>query len=109
MGHLVGNGEESPDLKKYEVVLADSVVDALMCINSRDDALRVRRRLRMLEYAPWMGTEYRPVYESNMPDHEVHVSFAGHFGIYYTIDEERNQVEVEHLEDCRRGPRKKFT
>lgn len=108
MGPLV-EGNEDPELKEYEVILAVSVQDTLLGIASRDDAVKVARRLQMLRYAPWMGATYDPLYESNMPDHEVRMTFAGHFGIYYTIDEERDQVEVEHLEDCRRGPRKKFT
>ena len=56
-----------------------------------------------------MGAVYDPVYESSMPDHEVRVTFAGHFGLYYTIDEENRRVSVEYLEDCRRNPLKKFS
>ncbi len=108
MGPLV-EGDEDPELKEYEVILAISAQDALLGIASRGDAVKVARRLQMLRYAPWMGAVYDPVYESNMPDHEVRVTFAGHFGIYYTIDEKRDQVQVEYLEDCRRDPRKKFS
>ena len=63
----------------------------------------------MLEVAPAMGEVYRPAYDSAMPDHEVRTTFAGHYGVYYTIDEERGIVGVEYLEDCRRDPMRKFS
>ena len=56
-----------------------------------------------------MGEVYEPIYDSAMPDHEVRVTFAGHFGIYYTIDEVGGVVGVEYLEDCRRDPLRKFS
>ena len=56
-----------------------------------------------------MGEVYEPVYESAMPDHEVRVTFTGHYGIYYTIDETAGTVGVEFLEDCRRDPMRKFS
>lgn len=55
-----------------------------------------------------MGAVYDPVYDSARPPHEVRVTFAGHYGIYYTFDADRQEVQVEHLEDCRRNPLDKF-
>lgn len=63
----------------------------------------------MLEVAPAMGEVYEPVYEYAMPDHEVRVTFTGHYGICYTIDETNGTVGVEFLEDCRRDPMRKFS
>ena len=100
---------QDDDLQHYEVFLARSVKKRLLSISSRDEAKRVARRLRMLEVAPAMGEVYEPVYESAMPDHEVRVTFVGHHGIYYTIDEVTGTVEVEFLEDCRRDPMRKFS
>ena len=97
------------DLKHYEVELAESAQLALLEISSRDDALKVRRRFLMLEVAPGMGAVYDPVYESSMPDHEVRVTFAGHYGLYYIIDEEGSKVFIEYIEDCRRNPLNKFS
>ena len=108
MGLLMERLDEG-DLEYYGVELADSVLSALVGIGSREDAIKVRRRLLMLEVAPGMGAVYDPVYESSMPDHEARVTFAGHFGLYYTIDEENRRVSVEYLEDCRRNPLKKFS
>ena len=106
---LVSAPERDDGLRHYEVLLAASVKERLLGITSRDDARRVARRLRMLEVAPAMGEVYEPVYESAMPDHEVRVTFAGHFGIYYTIDEVGGVVGVEYLEDCRHDSLRKFS
>lgn len=102
--------KEGPDeLRRYEVSLSKSANERLLEVSSRDDARRIARRLRMLEVAPAMGEVYRPIYDSAMPDHEVHVTFAGHYGIYYTIDDAAGTVGVEFLEDCRRDPMRKFS
>ena len=103
------SSERSEELRHYEVSLARSVNEKLLDISSRDDARRIARRLLMLEVAPAMGEVYRPAYDSAMPDHEVRVTFAGHYGIYYTIDEKHGVVGVEYLEDCRRDPMRKFS
>ncbi len=108
MGQLMEKDDED-DLKEYEVELADSVLLALLAISSKEDALKVRRRLLMLKVAPAMGPVYNPIYESAMPDHEVRATFTGHYGIYYTIDEASSKVAVEYLEDCRRNPLEKFS
>ena len=96
------------DVDGYEIVLAPSVIDVMAGITSKDDARRVRRRLEALAIAPHMGTVYDPIYPSARPPHEVLVTFAGHFGIYYTIDADAHQVCVEYLEDCWRDPEEKF-
>ena len=105
----VSSSGQDDGLRHYEVLLARSVKERLLVIPSRDEAKRVARRLRMLEVAPAMDEVYRPVYESAMPDHEVRVTFVGHHGIYYTIDEVAGIVGVEFLEDCRRDPMRKFS
>lgn len=101
-----GSDAEAP--RRYAVVLAESVRAGLLEIASRDDALRVGRRLLLLEVAPAMGAIYDPIFESAMPDHEVRVTYAGHYGIYYTIDEKSGVVGVEYLEDCRKNPLERF-
>ena len=106
MGQLIEKDDEN-DLKEYEVELAESVLLALLVITSKEDALKVRRRLQMLKVAPAMGPVYNPIYDSAMPDREVRATFTGHYGIYYTVDEANSKVAVEYLEDCRRNPLKK--
>lgn len=95
-------------MERHEVVLAPSVIAAMASITSKDDARRVRRRLEALAFAPHMGMVYDPAYDSARPPHEVLVTFAGHYGIYYTFDEEADEVHVEYLEDSRRDPMGKF-
>ena len=101
--------DEDIELKHYEVRLSESALEALREISSKADYLKVRRRMQMLRIAPSMGAIYRPIYESAMPDHEVRATYAGHFGIYFTIDEEASEVTVEYVEDSRRDPLKKFS
>lgn len=88
----------------YRVVLAPSVIDSMAGITSRDDARRVRRRLEALKTAPYMGAVYDPVYETARPPHQVRATYAGHFGVYYTVDDACSTVNVEYLEDTRRDP-----
>lgn len=95
-------------MENYEVRLAQSVRDALMAISSEDDARRVAKRLAALAIAPHMGMKYDPIYESARPPHELYVTFAGHYGVYYTWDDARRAVDVEYLEDTRRDPMSKF-
>lgn len=92
----------------YCVVLAPSVIDAMADISSRDDARRVRRRLEVLQTAPYMGAIYDPVYDAARPPHQVRATYAGHFGIYYTVDDAGRTVNVEYLEDVRRDPMGRF-
>ena len=89
-------------------MLAESVRDALLEISSRDDAHRVANRLESLAIAPHFNTVYDPIYESAKPPHEVLVTYAGHFGLYYTCDDEAKTVTVEYLEDTRRDPMHRF-
>lgn len=95
-------------MEEYEVRLAKSVQDALLEISSRDDARRVAKRLTALSIAPHMGMVYDPVYEAAKPPHEVLVSYAGHFGLYYTCDDKAGVVNVEYLEDTRCDPMHRF-
>lgn len=93
----------------YEVILAPSVIEVMGSIGSKDDARRVRRRLEALKTAPYMGERYDPIYDAARPPHEVRVTYAGHFGIYYAVDEAAREVQVEYLEDSRRDPMRRFS
>lgn len=95
-------------MSRARVILAPSVLDALTLVTSRDDARRVRRRLEALASAPYLGAVYDPVFESARPPHEVRATYAGHFGIYYTVNEAGDEVHVEYLEDARCDPSNRF-
>ena len=36
------------------------------------------------------------------------VAYAGHYGIYYEVSDEREEVHVYHIEDQRRDPLSRF-
>ena len=90
----------------YEVILAPSVLAVMEDMQSKDDRRRVRNRLEALAVMPRLGEVYDPAYESARPPHQVLVTFAGHYGIYYSLNEDAQEVWVEFVEDCRRDPLK---
>lgn len=96
-------------MANYRVVLAPSAVEALRSIGSKDNARRVKNRLMSLSAAPHFGAVYDPIYEAARPDHEVLVTYAGHYGIYYVFDDAEKLVSVEYLEDTRRDPLGRFS
>lgn len=95
-------------MNEYRVRLAQSVQDALLSIPSQDDARRIAKRLSALAIAPHFGMVYDPIYEAARPPHEVLVTYAGHFGLYYTCNDATRTVDVGHLEDMRRDPMHRF-
>ena len=91
-----------------DLVIADGALEAVLAIRSKSDLSKVRRRLETLALAPEMGTVYDPVHGAARPDHEVLVTYAGHYGIYYTYDAGAARVEVEYVCDERRDPARRF-
>ena len=93
------------------VVLAESAAEALDAIESRADAVAVARRLRALRTFPEIGSVYDPEYQAARPDHQVLVTYAGHFGIYYVYDPALRDgtVYVEWIQDERRNPMTRFS
>ena len=59
--------------------------------------------------APHFGVVYDPIYDAARPDHEVLVTYAGHYGIYYVYDDAEQLVNVEYLEDTRCDPMGRFS
>ena len=57
-----------------------------------------------------MGTPYDPEYQAARPDHDVLVTFAGHFGIYYVYEPalHNGTVYVEWIQDERHDPKTRF-
>lgn len=96
-------------MANYRVMLAPSVVETLRTIGSKEDARRVKNRLLSLSVAPHFGVVYDPIYDAARPDHEVLVTYAGHYGIYYVYDDAEQLVNVEYLEDARRDPMGRFS
>ncbi|MBR2835285.1 MAG: hypothetical protein IKE43_06220 [Coriobacteriales bacterium] len=95
--------------KSAEVILANSVIDALLDIHSKADLQKIKKRLEILPYAPEMGTEYDPLYDAARPVHKVLVTYAGHYGIYYTYNPEQQRIEIEYLCNERTNPLQRFS
>lgn len=92
----------------YKVRLARSAADRVINITSKDDARRVASRLQALQTFPYQGAPYDPAYAAARPPHPVRATFAGRFGIYYTVDDNNCLVNVEYIEDCRMDPTNRF-
>lgn len=92
------------------VILSNAAADALLAIPTRVEAGAVARRLRVLQSFPEIGAVYDPEYPATRPDHEVLVTYASHYGIYYLYDRELRggTVFVEWIQDERRDPRRRF-
>lgn len=91
-----------------QVLIAPVARDAIRAIGSKADAKSVRRRLLILPYVPEIGHVYDPVYEAARPPHDVLVTYAGHYGIYYVYDADSNRISVEYILDQRTDPTTRF-
>lgn len=94
--------------KQAQVTIAPAAREVIRTIRSAADAKSVRRRLSILPYVPEIGHLYDPVYEAARPPHDVLVTYAGHYGIYYVYDIEENRVNVEYIVDQRANPATRF-
>ena len=91
------------------VIVSPSAAKAIGSIRSKSDYANVRKRLRILPYIPEIGHRYEPIYEAAKPSHDVLVTYAGHYGIYYTYDEQNKAINVEYVVDQRTDPEKRFS
>lgn len=96
------------DLPLYEVILSLTAEDALMRIGSKADLRAVDNVLQVLATTPLMGRTYDPLYEAAVPEEPIMVVYAGHYGIYYDIDESGPEVNVSYIEDQRADPATRF-
>ncbi len=92
----------------YNVALIYEAVQAYRAISSQADLASVNGMLDVLDTAPYIGRIYDPLYEAATPPFEVRVVYAGHYGIYYTLDEKAQQVNVYFIEDQRQNPLNRF-
>lgn len=98
--------EDGP--KTYEVIVAPSALETITSIASKADRARIDRVLCILDTVPGIGRTYDPMYEASRPEEPVMVAYAGHYGIYYEISDERSEVYVYYIEDQRRDPLSRF-
>lgn len=99
---------ELDDRAEYEVQLTDEAVYGLAEVMPDVVYQRVSEMLSVLATFPRYGEEYDPYNEAARPPVPCRVLFVGRYGIYYTIDEERQKVTVLAIEDSRRDPRNRF-
>ncbi len=92
------------------VILSEAAADALLAIPTRSGAKAVAQRLQALQTFPEMGARYDPEYPATRPDHEVLVTYASNYGIYYIFDHELRggTVYIEWIQDERRNPMGRF-
>ena len=96
-------------MANYRVVLAPSVVETLRTIGSKKDARRVKNHLLSLSVTPHFGVVYDPIYGAVHSDHDILVTYAGRYAIYYGFEAAEKLVNVEHLEDTRRDLMGRFS
>lgn len=99
---------EENGIETYEVIISPTALEAIGAIGSRADMARIGKVLSILDTVPGIGRTYDPVYEAARPKEPVMVAYAGHFGIYYEVSDERNEVYVYYIEDQRRDPLSRF-
>lgn len=92
----------------YEVVLSRGALAVFLAIPSSADYRAVENTLSLLSVVPHLGHLYDPLYEAATLPYPVRVSYAGHYGIYYEVNEQRRRIEVDHIVDQRRDPLKRF-
>ena len=101
--------EASSD-RRYSVLLTDTAIAARAAITSKADRREVDAVLKILDTVPYIGHVYDPLFEAARPNIDGLLElFAGHYGIYYVINEQRAEVWVLALEDSRSDPQSKFS
>lgn len=96
--------------ERYEVQLADEALYAYATIPVPSWLEDVDGKLELLcLYPRFMGAPYDPVYEAAIPPEPCLVTYAGYYGIYYTVDDEAAVVQVVAIVDQRRDPTTRFS
>ena len=103
-------GADMDAARPYEVLLTPEAEEAYLAVRSKADLTRLDSMLDVLDTVPDIGRAYDPLYEAARPSIEgLRVVYAGHFGIYYVIDEDAGRVVVVAIEDQRRDPLTRFS
>ena len=92
----------------YRVVLSPCAHQARFTIAAKSDRQKVKKMLQLLDTVPEIGRVYDPDYPAAQPPFEMRVTFAGRYGIYYTVEEAEKTVRVLFIEDQRRDPLNRF-
>ena len=99
---------EQDEPRTYEVIIAPTAFETMASIESKADRKRIDKVLRVLDTVPGIGRAYDPLYEAAKPEEPVLVAYAGHYGIYYDVSDEHDEVHIYYIEDQRRDPLSRF-
>ena len=98
-----------PNAHSYEVLLTPEAEQAYINVSSKVDLKQLDAMLDVLDTVPGIGRLYDPIYPAARPDIDnLQVVFAGHYGVYYVVDEQNKRVMVLAIEDQRRDPLARF-
>lgn len=92
----------------YAVKLTHEAMRASEFVKAKSDIAKIKKMLRLLDTVPEIGRVYDPDYEAATPPFQARVTYAGRYGIYYTVDEDAKVVTVFAIEDQRSNPLNRF-
>ena len=96
------------DAARYAVELTHEAMRASQFVKAKSDIAKIRKMLRILDTVPEIGRVYDPDYGAATPPFQARVTYAGRYGIYYTVDEDAKVVTVFAIEDQRANPLNHF-
>ena len=106
---MTADGPGAADAAPYTVFVTPTAERALKAVPAKADRRELDAVLSLLDTFPRIGRLYDPVYAAARPRGDVLVFYAGHYGVYYVIDEAAKVVNVLFIEDQRRDPLKRFS
>ena len=103
------NSAERSEEPAYSVALSSSAYFVYAHITVQSDLAAVDKVLGMLADFPHMGVRYEPAYAANTLGFPARVIYAGHYAIYYEVDDEARAIGIDYIEDQRRDLANRFT
>lgn len=94
-------------MRAYAIRVSESARRSLLTLSDASFA-RVSSSIERLKTMSQLGRSYEPVYDAARPPFSCRVLYAGHFGLYYTVDEGAHEVYLRYVEDQRMNPRTRF-
>lgn len=95
--------------ENFNVILSDDALFVFTRIPTDTEYSVVDSTLELLQSSPYLGRIYDPLYEAARPPFVMRVVYAGRYGIYYEVIENRKEVDILFIEDQRRNPNERFS
>lgn len=105
---MFGGKISSMQPRRFKVRLTEEAKFAYREISSKADLKAVNGIIDVLDTVPGVGRLYDPLYDAAKPPFEILVAYAGSYGVYYVVDEGKDEVHVYFIEDQRGDPLKRF-